>query len=876
MLPRRSRRDRFFGWLLRLFPADFRGDFGTEMAADFHDQRADAVASGWRAVVHLWARTLVDIARRAPVEHLDVLRRDAGYAVRLLRRRPAFVATVTLTLAISIGLNTAVFCVASGILMRPLRHPNGDRVVRLLQVDATAPSELRDASSADLLDWEPRIRMLDALALSTLSPPGALVSAMGDSEMVAGLVVTERFFEIVGATPALGRTFTADEYRNGTMLNRFATSPSVVLLSHRLWREQFGARPDVVGTTFRVGSRILEVVGVMPEDLDLRGVSRFPNAQYWLPGRANAVGAMSSRRNRGATAIGRLAPGASLQQARLEFDAISRELANTYPENAGWSVKIVSPLDSVVDSVRPKLWLFSAAALCVLLIAVANVSNLLLAHASGRRLELTTRAAIGATRANLVRQLLTEGLVLSCAGGFLGIALAYWTVPVLVPLAPGTVPRLDEIAVDGRVLAFAVAISLVVGIASSLAAGMSLHRNYPGLSVRSGRLDAPRQGLLRQSLTVMQVALALLLTVAAGLLVRTVRALDTVELGFDPRGVIIVSANPDGRRIGGIRGMTAFNASLIEQVSQLAGVVTLGSGPVPLRPATGTAVSPSPDVDGEMMEVNPVTPGYFRALRSRLVVGRLFEDADQTGDAALAVISESAARHFWPGANPLGRNLFMHRGEQHTVVGVVADIRRNGLQHEFSPTVYILQTQSARLGISSLLIRTESDSRDIAPAIRSALKRLDPEAPLSPVRTLEELIDEEMAPHRFALRLVGLFSTLALGLAMLGIYGVLAESVVERVPEIGVRMALGADRRSVVGLVLLQAGWIVGVGVVLGAGVAYAARDVMSSLVFGVPTSDGVTFTVATICVISASLIACALPANRAASVDPIIALRQE
>jgi len=874
-MPHLSTRDRLFGWLLRLFPAEFRGDFGKEMAADFQDQRADAAAAGSRSVARLWARTMVDVARRAPVEHLEVLRRDAGYAVRLLRRRPAFAATVVLTLAIGVGLNTAVFSVVSGVLLRALPLPNGDRVVRLMAVQSTAPADLRDASSADFLDWQSRAKTLDALALSTVSP-GTLITENGDPETIAGLVVTERFFDIIGARPALGRTFTPDEYRNGTMLNRFETSPSVAILSHALWRERFGGRSGVVGSTLRVGNRSLEIVGVMPADLDMRGVSRFPGVRYWLPGRPNTAGGMSSRRNRGASAIARLAPGVSRQQAQAEFDAISRALADAHPEDAGWSVKVMSPLDAVVTAVRIQVWLLGAAALCVLLIAAANVTNLLLAHASGRRLELATRAAIGATRGHLVRQLLTEGLVLSGLGGALGIALAYWTVPALVALAPDTVPRLDQIAVDGRVLAFAMVASIVVGIACGLAAGLSLHRRGLDTAIRSGRLDARSYGrLFRQGLTVAQVALALLLVVAAGLLVRTVLALGAVELGFDPHNVISVSASPDRRKVGSIGGMAAFNAALIEQVRQLPGVVALGTGPTPLSPATGTAVSASPDVNGEMIEVNPVTPGYLRALRSRLIRGRLFEEADQTGEAALAIVSESAARHFWRGANPIGQPLFMNRGES-TVVGVVADIRRSGLEGGFSPTVYILQTQSSNLGINTLLIRTEGDPHAIVPAVRGALKRLDPNAPLGGVRTLEELIDGEMAPRRFMLRLVGLFSVLALGLAMLGIYGVVAESVAQRVPEIGVRMALGADRRAVMRLILSQGAWMAGVGVALGAAAAYASRDVMSSFVFGVPTSDGLTFTAACAGVIVAALVACSLPARRAASVDPVVALRHE
>jgi putative ABC transport system permease protein len=871
------RSDRLFAWLLRLFPRDFRGDFGEQMAADFTDQCADAAARGRRSMMYLWARTLRDMARRVPLEHLDILRRDAAYALRLLYRRPVFAATVVLTLAIGVGLNTAVFSVVSGVLLRDLPLPEGDRVVRLVQVQSTAPAGFHDTSSADFVDWQARTKMLDAVALSTMAAPGTLLDAAGDPQVIAGVIVTERFFDIVGATPALGRTFTPDEYRNGTMLNTFDTRPGVVIVSDRLWREHLGGRRDVVGSTFTVGDRALEVVGVMPAGLDLRGVSQFPDALYWIPGRPNTAGAMSSRRNRGAAAIGRLAPGVSREQAEAEFDTIGRTLAAAHPEDEGWSVKVIAPLESVVTAVRTQLWLLSAAAGCVLLIAAANVTSLLLAHVSGRRPELGTRAAIGATRSHLLRQLFTEVLVLTAVGGGLGVALAYWSVPLLVRLAPATLPRLDEVAVDGTVIAFALVTSIAVGVGCGVAATLSLDRRCLETAIGPGRLDARSHGKrFRQGLTVAQIALALVLVVAAGLLVRTVRALGSVELGFDPHHVISVNASPSRRPVPGVGGFTAFNTALIEQVQRLPGVIAIGTGPEPLSAATGTIVSASSDVDGERMEVDPVTPGYLLALRSRLVSGRLFTDDDQPGGAALAIVSESAARRFWPGVNPIGQILFMNRGAQHSVVGVVADIRRSGLEGNFSPTIYILQSQSTRLAINNIVIRTEGDPHDIIPAIKSALKRLDSRSRLGSVRTLEELIEGEMAPRRFMLRLVGLFSALALALAMLGTYGVLAESVAERIPEIGVRMALGAGPRAVIGLVLSQGAWMGAFGVALGATVAYVCRNVMSRFVFGVPTSDGLTFAAASAGVTVAVLLACWLPARRAASVDPVIALRQE
>ena len=862
------RRRGLFGWLVGLFPAEFRGDFGEEMAADFRDQRADAAARGRGPLARLWARALLDMTGRAPLEHLEVLRRDVGYALRLLRRRPAFAGAVVLTLAIGIGANTAVFSVLSGVLLKGLPLANGDRVVRLMTVASTAPDRFNDVSCLDFLDWQARTKTLDRMALSSVNP-GTLIVPGGDPESAGGMVVTEAFFDIIGATPALGRTFTADEYRDGQMVNRFEDErPNVALLSDGLWRRQFGARPDVVGTTFRLGHRVITVIGVMPA-LDLRGLSLFSDRQYpqyWLPGRPN-IGAMSlNRSGREAWAIGRIAQGVSLADARNEFDRISTSLGAVYPEDAGWSARLIRPLDILVAGVRTQVWLLVLAALCVLLVAVANVTNLMLAHASGRRLEMATRVAIGATRAHLVRQLLTEGLVLSALGGALGVAFAYWAVPALVALAPATVPRLDAIVVDGRVLIFTLLTSAIVGSACALVATLAPERRYAEAAVRSGRLDARGHGRrIREGLTIAQVALALVLVAAAGLLVRTVRALDAQELGFDPHNVLSASADM------GRRKTTVFT----EQVRQLPGVVDAGTGPRPLARATFTTVRSSADAVGERTDVNPVTPGYFRVLRSRLIRGRLFEEGDEARPDPIAIVSETAARDFWPGLDPIGRPLLVDGADSATVVGVVGDIRRNGLVGAFVPVVYLLQSQVTRLGISTLWIRTQGDPRALVPALRAVLKGLDPEKSLG-ARTLDDAIDAEMAPHRFMLRLVGVFSALALLLAMVGTYGVLAESVAQRVPEIGVRVALGATRRAIAVLVLSQGGWMVGLGVAIGTTAAYLLRNLMTSFVFGVLTSDGLTYLASATTVALAALGASCLPARRAASVDPVVALRQE
>jgi putative ABC transport system permease protein len=369
----------------------------------------------------------------------------------------------------------------------------------------------------------------------------------------------------------------------------------------------------------------------------------------------------------------------------------------------------------------------------------------------------------------------------------------------------------------------------------------------------------------------------MLLVVAAGLLVRTMRHLDAVELGFDPRNVIAAELNPDFLKDGSVPRVADFQAALIRQARELPGVAALGTGPRPFGGGLGNVVRVAPEDAGVRTSVDPVSPGYMAALRMRVIRGRLFDRSDLGGVPRVAVVNESAARQLWPGVDPVGQPLFIDMPPQElTVVGVVADVRKGGLEQDFRPIVYILQTQTRSMLYTTLLIRADGDPNTVVPAVRTILKRLDPEQPLTRVETLEEILARQTAPRRFMLHLVGLFSIVALSLAMVGIYGVLAESVAQRVPEIGVRMALGATRRTITGMILSQGGWMVVVGVAIGLGGAYASREIMSSFVFGVPTSDAVTYATACAAVMTAALLASALPARRAASVDPVVALRQE
>jgi putative ABC transport system permease protein len=525
------------------------------------------------------------------------------------------------------------------------------------------------------------------------------------------------------------------------------------------------------------------------------------------------------------------------------------------------------------------LWLLLGAAACVLLIGCANVANLLLAHASGRRLELATRLALGASRAHLVRQTLTESLFISLAGGAAGFALATWALPALVALAPAGTPRLNEIAVDWRMLAFAVVASIVVGLACGLAVVLSMDRVNPqGSGLRPSGADSAHHGRrFRQGLIVAEIALALMLVVAAGLLVRTLRVLGAQELGFNPRNVISVGLALDFAKYNPRNGAVGqFEADLLQRLTAAPGVVAAGIGSRPLGGgAAGNVVRAQGSDQDHGVGVDVVSPGFLEALGATLIRGRFVQATDAAGAPRVALVNVSAARAIWGDSDPVGRTIVMDESPLQ-VIGVVGDIRRLNLELPAAPAIYLSHLQPASIIVNNLLVRTAGDPREVLPAVRAVMRQLDPDQPLTRIATLEERIDEILAPRRFMLRLIGLFSILALGLAMLGVYGVMAESVAQRVPEIGIRVALGATPAAIRHLVIAQGGWMVVLGLAGGIAGALALRKAMATLVFGVPTTDPIAYAVACVCLAAATIAACAIPANRAASMDPVKALRQE
>ena len=809
---------------------------------------------------------------------LDLLRRDTAYALRLLRRRPGLMASGILTLTVGIGLNTALFTVVTGVLLRPLPIPHSERLVRLFEVNSREPGNLRGVSPGNVTDWIAETKTLDKLA-ATAAASWTVVIPGKSPERISTAEVGRGFFEMSDVGPELGRLFVETDYvRGGTMFvqPRNYAGPGVVVISDGFWRRQFGARPDVLGHTFLLDGHRVEVIGVLPADFSAEGLLSAWKADIWTAKIPDPVW----RRGRYLAAVGRLAPGVSIERAQAEFDAISARLARAYPtEDGGWTVRLLPPLETIVRDVRRQLWLLWSAAGCVLLIAAANLSNLLLVSVSGRQHELAARVAVGATRWRLVRQLLVESLILCGLGGLGGGLLAYWAVPLLVRLAPANVPRLAGIVVDGDVAAFAFALALAIGVACGLVACAPVRRLAApaSMALRQRGLHGPGRRL-RHALTTVQVSLAVLLVIATGLLVRTERALQAVDLGFDPTNVLAANLNPSPSTFQRTSNLT-MHSELLTGVRRISGVVAAGIGPRPLLGETTWVVHLDPSDAGVQTAVGAVSPGYVEALGAHLARGRVFEPTDAIDTPHVAVVNEAAARQFWGREDAIGRVLWrVLDGEREPleVVGVLGNTRNQDLMTAAEPTMYVPEAQTTTFMWDTLLVRTVSDPRAIVPAIRTVLKSVDPMAPLTSVETLQDRVDEQMAPTRFVLRLFGLFAVVALGLSMLGIYSVLAESVAQRTPEIGVRMALGATADSVARLILSQGARLVGVGLAIGVAATLLARQAMSNLVFGVPTTDGLTYLVSCLAVVVAAIVACWLPARRAASVDPVVALRQE
>ncbi|HTM24712.1 MAG TPA: ABC transporter permease [Vicinamibacterales bacterium] len=825
---------------------------------------------------------------------VDSFLQDCRFAWRGLRRSPGFTAVAAGTLALGIGANSAIFTVVNAVVMRPLPYAHADRLVRVTS-DFTALSAADvGLSQPELIDYRDRSGLFEAVA--GVWAINANLTEIDQPERVEVLLTSPTYFDVLGVRPQLGRFFGPED--NGPGITE------VLVISDALWRRRFGASPDAIGRKLRVDNDWYTIVGVVPPGFRHPGRSVLTDVDVWAP--ASFVGKpfpdTPQRSNYFITgAIARLKPGITVEQARERLAAIGNgwraAYPNDYPARAAWSPRIMPLHEDLVGSVKPALLLVFGAVGLVLLIACANIANLLLARGAGRLRELAVRRALGSSRGRLVRLLLIESVVLAVLGGLAGAVITVWLLEVLLALIPAGVPRLQEIGVDGQVLAF----TAVIAIATALLFGTIPAIQFSRADVNDALKDGARgasgaRGWLRSSLVIVEFALALVLLVGAALLVRSFWRLHRVELGFDPHDILTArlwlpqpndpNAGPYSNRTTGHARRLAAYEEILRRARSLPGVT--GAAAAGALPFDGNRSSVVFTAEGSEVEDRSRLPtsqltvasaDYFDVMGIRLVRGRTFSEQDDARGAPVAVVTESIARHSWPGRDPLGKRL--HLGGPHanapwmTVVGVVQDVRTRRLEDDPRPTLYRPLKQATGLSLS-LVLKTGADPDRLRYALAAEVRAVDPDLPTYGVRTMDEMVALATASRRFSTELLGAFAILALVLAAVGIYGVMAFVVGQRTREIGIRIALGARPGAVVRLVLRQALTLAALGIAGGVAAAVMATRLLAGLLFQVRATDPITYTLIVALLGSTAAVAAWRPARRAARVDPIRALRAD
>jgi putative ABC transport system permease protein len=803
---------------------------------------------------------------------MDTLVQDLRYALRALRQSPVFSLAAILTLALGLGANTAIFSLVNGVLLRSLPFADASRLVVVWGHHSTIGRET--ASLPDFLDWRADNAAFERLA--AISTTRYVVAGAGEPELVPGAMATADFFRTLGVAPALGRDFRNDEATHA--------GARVAILGYGYWQRRFGGRRDVIGTQLNLGRQSpYTVIGVAPRELSWEGP-----IDLWVP---LITDSSQSRRGDYLTVVGRLRPGVSLLRAQQDLAAVARHLEERYPDtNAGWSVELEPLRDAVVGAVRPALVVFMAAVGLVLLIACGNVANLLLARLAARQREIAVRAALGASRGRLLRQVLTESVVLAVLGGGLGVVLAMWGVQAFRLADPGVVPRVQEVGVDLRVLGFAAVLSLMSGLAFGIIPALRIFRQELHEGLREGsRSVAGGTGLggLRGMLVLGQVTVAFVLLVGAGLLLRSFERLLAVDPGFRPDGVLTARVSlPRATHAEEARRLDLYQRLLarIEAAPRVRGAGYVSRAPLgdgaPYEAFSIEGAPPLPPDAVQDAELLAASPGYFSALEIPLVRGRRLTAADAPNAPAVVVVNQAAVRRYWQGRDPLGGRITF--GDPNdtastwlSVVGVVGDIRHDRLSDDPYPQIYTPVAQSA--GFSMVLIaRVTGDPMALAPTIRRSLAELDPGVPLSDVRTFSERVAGSVARPRLSAALLGIFAATALLLAGIGIYGVISYGVTQRTRELGIRIALGAGAERVQRMILTQGMMPVLGGIALGVFAALGLTRLLRSLLFGVAATDPTTFVAVTCFLLAVAVMASLVPARRAARSDPVTALRAE
>jgi len=806
---------------------------------------------------------------------MDSVWKDFRFAVRVLWKSPGFSAVALLALVLGIGANTAIFSVVNAVLLRPMPFVDPGRLV---SVRESSPQGQKDnvANPQNVSDWQKRNHSFEKIAGYIPFELTMSLTGGGSPEEVPGNYVTRDFFPLLGVQPALGRNFLPEE--------ELPNTPDVALLSDGFWRRRFGADPHIAGKKLMIGGNLTIVIGVLPATF------RFPDVKADIWG-LTTLHPERQRKGRYLAPIARMRPGVTVSQAQADMNVIMAQLAREYPDfNTNWGVTVIPLRQQFTGDLKTPLLVLLGAVGLVLLIACANVANLMLMRSSARQREMAIRTSLGATRARIVRQLLVESLILGIAGGGLGLLVAVWAKDVLLAMLPESmsVAKVNAVAIDGNVLAFTVTLSLGTALLFGLLPALRASR--PDLSdtlKEGGRAvsSSLRRNRMRAALVAGEMAIAMMLLIGAGLLIRSFIRLEHVTPGFQPDRILsmrIGLSNPRYKK--DLKLASVGLDEILQRIAQVPGVVSTGSIQFPplggMLPATGYWVAgrPTPNPsEAPVTGVSIVTPGYFPTMGIPLINGRLFTERDQEGTPQVTIVSQSLARQEFPNMNPIGQRLFVEWGREtpYQIVGVVGDVKHDGLEKEVRPTVYFPNAQETQT-IATLMIRTGGDPMQLAPVAEQIIHAYDKDQAIAKIQPLDMFLSKAVARPRFQSVLLASFAGLALLLAAIGTFGVMSYSVAQRTHEIGIRVALGAQRDQVLRLIVGQGLLLALIGTAAGLAGAFALTRYLRTLLFNVSPTDWLTFTTVPIVLCAVALAASYLPARRAMQVDPMQALRYE
>jgi putative ABC transport system permease protein len=801
---------------------------------------------------------------------------DFRQALRVLAANPGFAAVVIFTLALAIGVNSTIFSVVNGVLLRPLDYADPDRLVVLFESNPASGQDHEDVSTATYVDWRERSSTFEQIGAYRYK--GFTLQQAEDVERVSSVEASPVLFELLGREPERGRLFTTDEETPG--------NGAVVLLSHGAWRRRFGGNPGVIDQVLHLDGQPYTIVGVMSDDF--RFPADDPNVEFWTPLTINFT-ALASRPHRMYSAIGRLRDGATLTQADADMQSVAAQIARENPDsNTGWGVALVPAHEQVVGDIGSTIWVLFGAVVLVLLIASANIANLLLARSARASKDFALRAAFGASRFDLLRRSAVETATLVAFGGAAGLAVAYWGSGVVRRLMPATVPRADDIGLDGSVLLFTAVVSIGAGVLFGFVPALRAMRP----NVLEVLQDAGRGGIgsrmarrLADAMVVAEVALALVLVVGAGLLIRSFVGLTSIDPGFRTSGVVAAHiALPAGRYPQSV-DKSRFFLTLTEGLGEMPGITNASAvSALPMSPL-GVQFELDFTIDG-LAALDPaarpraayrgVLPEYFQTIGMRLRDGRTFNPFDGRGDGQkVAIVNETLARRYFDGGDPIGRMVRLPMAGDLSIVGVVEDVRHQGLDAAPQPEIFVPYFQLA-LSEMQIVMQTDLDEAAVAAAVRNQVARLDPNMPIGKVSSIERLIATSIAQPRFNMFLLVSLAISAALLAAVGVYGVVTYTVARRTSEIGLRMALGSDPARTFRLVVIGALKVVLIGVAVGLAGAAAVSQSLQSLLVGVPSLDPATYALAGLALVVVGFGAASLPALRASRVDPVVALRQD